>query len=223
MCGRYNLEYTAAIDKLLSQHGFQGEFKPAYNIAPTDFAPIIIQDRHRPSEIIPARWWLTPSWSSGLSQKFSMFNARAENLLTSRAFKGPFQHKRCIVPASGFIEWHRKEKEKQPYLVELDGKGLAMAGIWDYWQDGENVLFSFAIITKPASPSFQTLHSRMPVLLKEEDLSTWLDPHTTAKQALPLIDTSISHGWQMTPIDNSIGHSKNKTKPQVSDIQSIVN
>ena len=37
------------------------------------------------------RWWLVPHWSTGPQHKFSMFNARAETLASSPAYRDPFQ------------------------------------------------------------------------------------------------------------------------------------
>ena len=221
MCGRYNLEHTTEVDRILRQHGFHGEFRPAYNIAPTEFAPIIVHDRHRDSEIIPARWWLTPSWSDGPTQKFAMFNARSENLTTSRAFKGPFEHKRCVVVASSFIEWRKEGSQKQAYDVALLDNAMAMAGIWDSWQDGDSTLYSFAIITKPASDSFRDYHSRMPILLRPDDIHQWIDPHRSGREAMPLIDRSIGSGWQLTPLDNRIGNARDKSQPKPLPTQSL--
>lgn len=221
MCGRYNLEQTAEVDQILRQHGFSGEFRPAYNIAPTEFAPIIVQDRHRASEIIPARWWLTPSWSDGPTQKFAMFNARSENLTTSRAFKGPFEHKRCVVVASSFIEWRKEGSHKQAYDVAIEGQALAMAGIWDCWQDGDNLLYSFAIVTKPASHSFRDYHSRMPVLLRRSEVTQWIDPHRNGRDAVPLIDNAIGDGWCLNPLDSSVGNARNKSRPLPLPNQSL--
>lgn len=222
MCGRYHLDNTAEVDALLRQHGFKGESLPSYNIAPTEWAPIIVQERHRESEIIPARWWLTPSWSWGPTQKFAMFNATCEKLQTSRAFKGPFEHKRCIVPASSFIEWRGKGLGKQAFDVAIPNTCLAMAGIWDCWQEGENLLYSFAIITKPASADFCEYHPRMPVLLKPQDLAPWLDPNKVGRDVLHLIDNSIGEGFKMIPLESTVGDARNKSKPRPTSQASLL-
>jgi len=214
MCGRFNLEYTAQVDKTLQRFGFGGEFKPAYNIAPTEFAPIITHDRDGPIELLPARWWLTPSWSDGPNSQFAMFNARCENLHKSRAFKGPFDHKRCIVPASSFIEWQTLGKTKQPYDVSLGDSVMAFAGIWDCWMHDGSPLYSFSIITKPASAFFKPYHSRLPVMLREDDFDDWINPHHLGKEVYPIIERSISDGFTMQAVDPSIGNARIKQKPQ---------
>lgn len=214
MCGRFNLEYTAEVDKLLQRFGFGGEFQPAYNIAPTEFVPIITHDRDYPIELIPARWWLTPSWSDGPSTKFSMFNARIESIHTSRAYKGLFEHKRCIVPASSFIEWQQQGKNKQAFEISLREGPLAFAGLWDCWMHDGAPLYSFSIITQAASQEFQPYHHRMPVILKESDLEQWIDPYQTGKDVQPIIHNSVTQGFRFEAVDGSIGNAKVKLKPQ---------
>ena len=90
--------------RYLDELGVDATLHDQYNIAPTESVPIIFEKQGK-RECHLARWWLTPGWSSGPDTKFSMFNARAENLETSRAYKGPYHHSRCIIPASSFIEW----------------------------------------------------------------------------------------------------------------------
>ncbi len=214
MCGRFNLEYTTEVDKVLQRFGFGGEFRPAYNIAPTEFAPIITHDRDGPVELLPARWWLTPSWSEGPSTKFAMFNARVESLNQSRAFKGPFDHKRCLVPASSFIEWQKNTNKKQPLEITLVNQPMVFAGIWDCWMHDGSPLYSFSIITQPASSEFAPYHSRLPVMLAEQDYDDWLDPHRLGKDAMAIIDNSIKRGFRIEAIDESIGNARLKEKPK---------
>ncbi|TNF09166.1 MAG: SOS response-associated peptidase, partial [Gammaproteobacteria bacterium] len=115
MCGRYNIIDDPAIRDLLQYLGIRQHLQTTYNIAPTEMVPVIRQGEAAP-ELCRMRWWLVPSWAKEPSTKYSMFNARAEGLAESRAFRHPFKRQRCILPASSFIEW-RKEDGKQPYDI----------------------------------------------------------------------------------------------------------
>ena len=65
-----------------------------------------------------------------------MFNARAETLTTSPAFRDAFQRRRCLVPVESFYEWKREGTVRQPYrVVREDGRPLALAGLWAGWKD----------------------------------------------------------------------------------------
>jgi putative SOS response-associated peptidase YedK len=44
-----------------------------------------------------------------------MINARAETVATAPAFRSAFKKTCCLIPASGFYEWQKREDEtKQP-------------------------------------------------------------------------------------------------------------
>ena len=114
------------------------------------------------------RWWLHPAWSpEPPNQKFAMFNARIETVLTSRAYKGPVQYRRGIVPAAGFVEWQKTRDGKQPYYIDSEDGVLRFAAVWECWQDQ---LWSCSIITQPASEDFAPLHNRMPLSLNNEHM-----------------------------------------------------
>ena len=82
MCGRLNqtgeIKWRDFVTSI--------RLKPVYNAAPTETLSLIRSDR-----VEPARWWLVPSWAKEISTKYSMFNARSENLTSSKAFRVPFQ------------------------------------------------------------------------------------------------------------------------------------
>ena len=79
-----------------------------------------------------------------------MFNARAETLTTSPAFREAFKRRRCLVPVDSFYEWKREGTVRQPYRVlRTDRRPLALAGLWAGWKDPatETVRRTFTIVT----------------------------------------------------------------------------
>ena len=133
---------------------------------------------------------------------FSTINARAEALQTSAIFRGPFERRRCLVPADGFYEWKqlptntlfgpdprpsRQEKNaapKQPYAFTLaSGEPFAFAGLWDRWKDpAGGVLESYTIITTTPNELTAAVHDRMPVILRPQDYDLWLACAVTGAQ-----------------------------------------
>ena len=113
MCGRYNFIFNATMQSLFSELGVTASLANQFNITPTESVAIIIESQKH-YECHLARWWLTPSWSNGPDQHYSMFNARAENLEHSRAFKGPFHHKRCIIPLHHLLNGKRRIMANSP-------------------------------------------------------------------------------------------------------------
>jgi putative SOS response-associated peptidase YedK len=53
-------------------------------------------------------------------------------------FKSAFKRTRCLIPASGYYEWHDAPDGKQPYyFTRRDEQPITIAGLWDEWKDIE--------------------------------------------------------------------------------------
>ena len=156
------------------------DLAPTYNLAPTDEAAVVVEREDRRA-IRAFRWGLIPSWAKDERIAAKLFNARAETLATSGAFRESFKRRRCIVPADGFYEWQRSAGVRQPFLIHrADGAPLAFAGLWSGWRhpETEQVIRTFTIITTSANATLSTVHDRMPVILEAADWARWLDPST---------------------------------------------
>lgn len=168
MCGRY----VRRSDKQKIAEWFHAEPQPAgfplpdadYNVAPTTHQPIIRQNRDTGNrEMVLARWGLVPFFTTDLKdlKGLSTINARAESIAKAPTWREPFKKRRCLVPASAFLEWPKQGKPpKQPYLFELaNGNPLAFAGLWDAWKDKDgHWLQSFAIVTTEANELLGRIH-----------------------------------------------------------------
>lgn len=171
MCGRFTLRRPAKVNiEGLSATDFFAS-TPRYNIAPS-------QDVLAVTEIAEKRtvslfqWGLIPSWSKDAA---GFINARAETLAQKGSFREAFERRRCLIPADGFYEWKKAGKFKQPYFFQLkDESPFAFAGIWDRWRRGETSITSCAIITTTANAILESIHDRMPVILRDDDLDSWL-------------------------------------------------
>lgn len=161
MCGRYALH--ANPDVVALQFGLDSppQFQPRYNIAPaTDI--LVVRD-HRAA---PARW--------GLRGK--LVNLRAETVLARFRTSG-----RCLVPASGFYEWKREGRRKQPYYF-FPGSGalLALAAVWE--RD------TCSLITTEPSAVVRAVHDRMPLIVPREGYAAWLAGDEAVLAAPPEIE-----------------------------------
>ena len=166
------------------------ELEPSYNVAPRADVPVVAERKGEPGRhervLDVVRWGLVPFWAKDPKIGDRMINARAETLLTSNAFKRPFERRRCIIPADGFYEWEKLEPQKsrskkQPWFIRRkDGEPLAFAGLWETWRDrsqGDDAvpLRTCVIITTDPNELLAPIHDRMPVVLPESQWSTWLD------------------------------------------------
>ncbi|MFT9496868.1 SOS response-associated peptidase [Anaerosolibacter sp.] len=176
MCGRYYLiESLQTLEERYHLTHTDISYIPRYNIAPTQYAPVIIKDVTKQLKLF--KWGLIPSWAKDISLGTKMINARAETLLEKKSFRDAFQKRRCIVPASGFYEWEKTGNTKQPFRFGLTShKIFSMAGLWDTWinPQGEKI-YSFTVITTEPNEYLRPYHHRMAVILHEEDEDRWLD------------------------------------------------
>ncbi|HSR56021.1 MAG TPA: SOS response-associated peptidase [Alphaproteobacteria bacterium] len=176
MCGRYAI--TSPLEAIIEAFALKGprpNLQPHYNAAPSQYLPVIRAGRNG-RELVPMRWGLVPSWSKGPDARYSMINARAETVASKPAYRGPFRHQRCLVPANGFYEWKAGTDGKQPYFITLTtGEPFAFAGLWDQWMspDGSE-MESFTIIVTAANDVVRPIHDRMPVILGPDTYESWL-------------------------------------------------
>lgn len=182
MCGRSSLTVTEKeLEKRFNASFYSEDLErynplPNFNMAPTQNLPVITDAD--PDHINLYRWGLIPFWAKDEKIGYRMINARMETVAEKPAFRQAFRQRRCLWPVDGYYEWIARGKEKIPYRVILKDKGVySLAGLWETWKNeqGEKV-FSFTILTQPATPSMEFLHHRMPVILPREMELDWLDP-----------------------------------------------
>ena len=207
MCGRFSL--ITDIQALLKRFEISHTnllWAPRYNIAPTQNALVITSNKQR--SLQEARWSLVPHWSKTPATKPLLINARAETLWEKPTFKGLLSTKRCLVPADGFYEWIKTPASKIPMRISLKSRNLfSFAGLWDEWQQGDELLHTFTIITTQANPALQPIHERMPVILTKEHEDLWLDPsiqsRTELEQALIPYPLADLQAYQVSQVVNS--------------------
>lgn len=176
MCGRF--AYIASYDKLKYQFHLSNsiEITPRFNIAPGSEVVCLVETKAYEIQSVLLRWGLIPSWTKDRKKIGSLINARAETLFEKPAFRQPMKSKRCLMPMSGFYEWHQEGGAKQPYFFQKKNHDLlAVAALWDTWQHNDEVIHSCCLITTDANPLMQPVHHRMPVILDEEAQSIWLN------------------------------------------------
>lgn len=206
MCGRYFLKMLAAWNEYaqIRDSGWPEDFS-SYNIAPSQDVPALrmIDGLCHGSML---RWGLIPFFARGAPPKFSTINARVEHIESGPVWRGPWKRgQRCILPASGFFEWHLTAGgSKQPFAIEVaDQPVFGLAGLWDRSKrpDGTAVE-SCAIITLPASKLMATIHNsgkRMPAILPIEARDTWLaGSPMAAKSVLTQYPDELLHAYRVS-------------------------
>ena len=195
MCGRAYQTYSdeeLAFQYLSRRPLRLEEFRPTYNLAPTQRSPVVlVRDEER--MINQFRWGLVPFWAKSVeaATRYSLINARGEEITEKLSYAQAFQRRRCVVPLSGFYEWKREGRRKRPFAIHLrEGPIMSVAAVWERWQPAGATapLQSFSIVTTRANPLMAWIHDRMPVILAESDVELWLDPDVREQERLlPLV------------------------------------
>lgn len=215
MCARFSL-FTGS-PQIATLFGLEEpiEWEPSPNIAPTEDAPVIFLDREGHRSFRQMRWGLVPHWADSPSGP-PLINARSEGIEKKPAFRDPFARHRCLIPADGFFEWHSEGRSKQPYFIfRADRRPMALAGIWDRWRNGDQVLRSCAVITTDANAKVAKLHDRMPVLIEPLDFDLWLDPETPAEQLAKLLVPADDEMIELYPVTTRMGNPRYKERDAI--------
>lgn len=187
MCGRYSLVQTK--EKISSRFGvkFTENFKPRYNVAPTQEVPVITNTN--PTEISFFKWGLIPNWALNELPASNLINARGETVLSKPPFKQIIRGRRCLILADGFYEWKKEGRNKVPHRITLCSDEIfSFAGLWDSWETPEGeIINSFSIITTEANSAMKEIHDRMPVILTRENEERWIQKLLSDKDIIDLL------------------------------------
>jgi len=160
-------------------------------IAPTDRAPIVIQQPGTPAQLIHARWGFIPHWWSKPELPRTAFNARSEEAAGKPMWRDALRATRCLIPVTTWYEWQHLHGAKIPHGLQprpgADGvaRGFMFAGLWSLWRARKDAepMATCTILTIAASPEVERVHDRMPVVLAPAAWRAWLDPAMTDSAA----------------------------------------
>lgn len=203
MCGRFNLIETP--EKVLTEFGLShlAEYETSYNIPPGQAILNITQLPDESLQASYAHWGLVPFWSKDRKIASHLINARAETLNEKPSFRVAFKKRRCLIPSTGFYEWHKTESGKQAYhIAHPDQHVFAFAGLWEYWEYAGETLYSCTIITTAANALMQPIHERMPVIVAQPDYRNWLNSQQTPVNLQQLLEKDAYTGMTLKPISN---------------------
>ena len=202
------------------------EILPNFNVAPTTQNPIVLQ-RNGERSMEMFRWGLVPPYEKEGTPKYPYINARKEKVDSHGAYKTSFKKYRCIVPASGFYEWKKKEGKSYPYAFLLKGSEIVpFAGLYYEWEskDGSKKIPSFTIITTDNNTVVGEVHNskpRMPVILTKEDIDWWLDPNNQNTKAIKesgVFEPYPDDGMYRYPVSTKVNSVKNNDPELIEEV-----
>lgn len=180
MCGRFSLAASAEeVVEALETENVE-PFPPRYNIAPTQPVLAIVNGPGGARQSMLVRWGLVPSWVKDPADFTLLINARGETAATKPSFRNAMRHRRALIPATGFYEWHRpgdSKGPKQPYWIRPRAGGIvAFAGLVETWHSNDgSEIDTGCILTTQANGAIAEIHHRMPVVIAPDQFERWLD------------------------------------------------
>ncbi|MGI9482686.1 MAG: SOS response-associated peptidase [Hyphomicrobiales bacterium] len=195
MCGLFSLSHSSKEVGTYFDYSAEVEFPPRDYVAPGQPMGIVRNGEHKCEtirEFALVRWGFVPHWAKEVRPGKPLINARSETITEKPSFRNAIKRRRCLVPASGFFEWHGDiPGRKQAYYIPCaDGGLVGLAGIWEHWmgKDGSE-LESAAIITTVANETIAPIHNRMPVVIFPKDFDAWLNgDNTPLEDAVALLE-----------------------------------
>jgi len=231
MCGRFTL--TTSAEELartlgLGPEAFDGlEYRPRYNVAPTQ-SHVIVRERREERQLLSATWGLVNTWARDAKRAGAQINARSESLADRRAFRGAWEkRRRCLVLADGFLEWTGPKTARQPlWFHRPEGGAVLFAGLYESWQpapqqEPDRWQRTFTILTTDANDTVAPIHDRMPVVLTSDDAAEWLHEGNDPATVLPLLRPAPSGTLVAQPVSRRVNAVANDD-PACLDIQSRI-
>ena len=180
MCGRFYIDVE--FDQLLKRYGFKSSpvsYEEREEIFPSEKSiAILSEDKLQMKQI---KWGFLPSYA-----KRPIINARSETVFEKPLFSDSAIHRRCIIPASGYFEWQKKDKVKEKKRIShTEERIISLGGLYDEFRDKNGVVqLCFTILTREAVLEISHIHKRMPVLIQNENEDIWLDRNIQDKEVL---------------------------------------
>jgi putative SOS response-associated peptidase YedK len=126
-------------------------------------------------QIQPMTWGfpLVMKGKNGQPLKHKPVNNARQDKLESFFWRHSFEKRRCLIPVSAWAEAQGPKGAKtRTWLSRPDADLFAVAGVWR--KSDEFGLCYSMVMTDSAGSASADIHSRMPVLLREQDYEGWV-------------------------------------------------
>ena len=156
-------------------------------------------------------------------------NCRSEKILDPAAkIWYPIRGQRCLIPSTGFFEYREVpgQKNKVCYTINQgEDKVFFIAGLWamsSSWNpEGPEKIPTFTLITREANPVLKQIHNagenpgRMPLMLPDTMLDSWINPDLTDFQMQEILNYSM-------PAENLQYYPVNSVRKKHPDDESVI-
>jgi putative SOS response-associated peptidase YedK len=216
MCGKFT-QMASWEDVVAFSQPLVGtiEGAPVTVSTPMRTAKIIRLGEDGSRELVAMRWGFSKPGQATFRPDH--MHARAETIDSRPRFCDAFGERRGILMVETFNEGEElpNGKKKQWVIRPKDRKPIAIAVIWEEWED---IGLSFVMITVPANALISKVTDRMVAVLKPEDWPAWLgETDVQLRDVKALLKTFDDAGnWEVAPQEPSSARtSRPRPKPQM--------
>lgn len=185
MCGRFVV--TSSLAETGREFDIQEvacDYHTSRNMLPGQDIPAVVRDGA--NRLVCFRWGLVPFWAKDPAIGSKLINARGETVAEKPSFRHAFRKRRCLIVASGFYEWQKRDGRKIPMFFSLSsGEPFGFAGLYETWTSPQaERIASCTIITTVANELVAPIHDRMPVIVPKDSEMLWIDTAHFDRSAL---------------------------------------
>ena len=148
-------------------------------LRPTDVAAVLAPNKDGRMAVFPMLWGFSHEATDA-----PIVNCRLETASQKEMWKDSWFRSRCVIPSSLYFEWEhfrspdgKKKKVGDKYLIQpKDSHTTLLAGLYRIEERNGVNCPVFAVITRDATEELRSIHDRMPVILRREDITVWVRP-----------------------------------------------
>ena len=236
MCGRLVLIKYATVDGSIAYYRmwtgkgalddmeqlkkvFLGQSR--FDIRPTQIIDVFtVNPATGKHETTGMKWGWQPEWTNGKP----IINTRKEGAAQNRMWGKAFREGRCVIAASHFYEWQRREDAHRnvPWMIKRTGHDyMYFAGLYVKRKlaSGEEVA-EVSILTEPGNKLMTEIHNhggnagRQPVFIDEDLIPEWLNPQLQDSEKILTLLRPIEDGEFEAEMLEEIGNDKTHTPPK---------
>lgn len=202
MCNRFAL--PASPEQIASHFELDAvpQLSARYNVAPGEPIAIVHCDQGRRT-LGTCHWGLIPPWVR--EARKPLLNIRSETLRGKPGLSEMARTGRCLVPASGFFEWRRLGRTRQPYYFHLrDSPLLGLAALVRNGREAPAVPLDCAVLTTEPNSLVAEVHDRMPVIVPPEAYGAWLDASLPLRDVAALLAPLPAERMEAFPVSSRV-------------------
>ncbi len=239
MCGRFTIT-TDRVEFILKKFhavpapGFGG-ITHRYNAAPGQFVPAIIAKEDGVRYLTEVFWGFVPPWGEEKGEGGYQINIRDDTIARNKFFRSRLLTSRCVLLADGFYEWQKppgyenagrgkrlpRGVRKIPHRIRMkDESHFPLASLWRTVEINEKKTVTAGIITTSPNELVAPIHDRMPVILTEDELESWLDPAVNDFDLLHgLLDGFPAKDMTSYMVSDAVNNSRNDTPDCIAPVE----